>query len=306
MSFPRRHFWVFHLLTILVCAFFAARATGQLVAGLLLDRMPTGRRMVASTAAQPEAPLPTRSIGAVVSRNIFCSTCEASAASEGPSEQGAAPDSDAAPTKTSLKLRLLATLVPKDDPGGSIAFIVELDTGQTGVHGVGSKLGDGVTVLEIALRQVLIRNGQRKELLTLGDGEAEPMPTASEAFKRPDPLEGLEDVANGIRQVADRRYAIDRATLQKVLADSSLFTGVRVIPSVKDGQTVGFAVYAKVGSIPSLLGIFGGDVLQSVNGQAITTPEKAREVIRGLLGASQMTLSFVRRGVPLTHDYLIR
>jgi len=47
-------------------------------------------------------------------------------------------------------------------------------------------------------------------------------------------------------------------------------------------------------------------VLTTVNGQAITTPERALEVVRGLQGARQMTLSFIRRGVPLSHDYLVR
>ncbi len=313
MSSPRRYTWVIHLLTILVCAFFAARAAGRLVAGLLLERMPARERGLSPPPATPLEGAAPRAIGPVVSRNIFCSTCEPSTASgEGGKEgEGTTPAADGAPTKTALKLRLLATLVREDDPAASVAFIVDLATSQTGVYGVGAKLAEGVSVQEIALRQVLIRNAGRPELLTLGDGEAEPMVAAKAdaepgPFNRPEPLEGLEGISNGIRHVAEKRYAIDRATLNKALADSNLFAGVRAIPSMKDGQLIGFAVYAKVGSIPSLLGLFSGDVMQAVNGQPITTPEKALEVVRGLRSASQITLSFQRRGVPLTHDYLIR
>lgn len=312
MTSPRRHFWIFHLLTILVCAFFAARAAGRLVAGMVLERLPASPRpgvgpLATATADAP--PAPARAIEAVVTRNIFCSTCEPSAPT--PASEGGGAVVDGAPTKTSLKLRLLATLVRDDDPRASVAFIVDTGTAQTGVYGVGDKLADGVSVLEIALRQVLIRNAGRQELITLGDGEVEPLAAKSKdvepgPFNRPEPLEGLEGLANGIRHVAEKRYAIERATLNKALADSSLFAGVRAIPSMKDGQLIGFAVYAKVGSIPSLLGLFSGDVIQAVNGQAVYTPEKALEVIRGLRSASQLTLSFQRRGVPLTHDYLIR
>jgi type II secretory pathway component PulC len=304
MSAPRRDFWVIHLLTILVCAFFAARATGRLV-GLLLDQTPTGQRTLAAAAAPPEAAPAPRAITAVVSRNIFCSTCEVSSGSDSPSEDEAGTPSST-PTKTSLKLKLLATLVREDNPAQSVACINDLATSRTGVYGVGAKLGDGVSVVEITLRQVVLRNGQRQELLTLGDGEGEPSRAQEGQFRRPDPLEGLEGVASGIRQVADRKYSIDRAVLTKALSDTSLLTGVRAMPSLRDGQPVGLAVYPKVGSIPSLLGIFGGDVLQTVNGQAITSPAKALEVMQGLRGASQLTLSFVRRGVPLTHDYTIR
>jgi type II secretory pathway component PulC len=312
MTSPRRHFWIFHLVTILICAFFAARATGRLVAGIVLERLPVSSRpAIGSTTLTPDAPpASARAIDVVVTRNIFCSACEPIAPT--PASEGAGAAADGAPTKTSLKLRLLATLVRDDDPRASVAFIVDTETAQTGVFGVGDKLADGVSVLEIALRQVLIRNAGRQELLTLGDGEAEPMSVAKGKdvepgpFNRPEPLDGLEGISNGIRHVAEKRYAIERGTFNKVLADSRLFTGVRAIPSMKDGQLIGFAVYAKVGSIPSLLGLFSGDVIQAVNGQAVTTPEKALEVLQGMRGSSQISLSFQRRGVPLTHDYLIR
>lgn len=307
MSFSPRHFWMVHVVTIVVCAFFAARAAGHLVAGLLAgEPLPprTGERPAAAAAVLPMDGQPERATTAIVTRNIFCSTCEPAASSENPGSDQAG-EANAAPVRTSLGYSLLATMVNEDDPTASVACIMDTSTNQSRVYSVGARLTDTVKIIEIGVRQVLLLNGGRQEFLSLGAEESyRPAPVAK--FNRPEPEPHLEALADGMGQSAERKYWISRSVLDQMLTDPQrLFAGVRAVPRLLNGQPNGFAVYANVGSIPSLLGLFSGDVLQAVNGQPLTSPENALEVFRSLRGRS-FNLLFMRKGVPLTHDYEVR
>jgi len=309
------HVWVLHLMTIATCAFFAARATSRLISSKLVTPVEAPRSMRHASGLVASDPMPpARAVGPIVSRNIFCSSCEPSAAAEAPASAGSDPATSSGPTRTSLKLILLATLVA-DDPSASFACILDSTTNRTGIFGIGAKLPGEASLIEVAARQVLLLNGTRQELLTLGEGvpaegerhAASPPALIQGEFRVPDPMEGLESLAGSIKRVAGTKYSISRDLISRISSDPTLLSrSARLIPSSHEGKPNGFAVYAKPGSLPSMLGLFNGDVLQSVNGRSISAPEQALEALKALRNASHLSLTFSRKGVPLTHDYDIR
>lgn len=53
----------------------------------------------------------------------------------------------------------------------------------------------------------------------------------------------------------------------------------RIVPSVRDGKPHGFKLYAiRPGSIYVVLGLRNGDTITAVNGDDITTPDKALRI----------------------------
>ena len=83
--------------------------------------------------------------------------------------------------------------------------------------------------------------------------------------------------------------------------------GVRVVPSMKNGQPNGFKLYAvRPSSVYAKLGLTNGDTLQSINGFELTSADKALEVYTKLREATQLQVEITRRGKPMTLNYSIR
>ncbi len=113
--------------------------------------------------------------------------------------------------------------------------------------------------------------------------------------------------ARWIKRVGERRYRIDRQGLNKVLGDSQLLArSARIVPAIRGGRPSGFKLYAvRPGSIYQLMGLRNGDTVEQVDGQAITTPDKALEFYTRLRNAKQFSLTVRRRGVQLRFRYQI-
>jgi general secretion pathway protein C len=311
--FSNKHTWVFNLLTITVCAFLAAKALGHFVEA----KLPREKHQVraAQAALPPEPPNPRREITSILKRNIFCSSCDPVAALVEEPAADAPPvgDSDDKPVKTSLNLKLIATIT-SDEGTDNYASILDVTSDKAQIYTIGSKVpGDGV-ITDILERHVLLRANQRQEYLALeavegegGTSGAPPPPSSARRYRGPEPLPGLEGLGKGIRQVGAVRWEIKRGVISQLMSNQRLLgRGSRVIPVMKDGKPAGFRFFGRKGSVASLLGLYGGDTLKAINGQSITTPERALEVMTKLRTASYLTLTFDRKGEQLTHEYVIR
>ncbi len=102
----------------------------------------------------------------------------------------------------------------------------------------------------------------------------------------------------GVRQVADNRYEIDRNVIDSTLSNlNTIATQARIVPSFKNGVANGFKLFSiQPGSIYSSIGIENGDVVQRVNGYEINSPEKALELYQKLKESGHVTIELERGG----------
>lgn len=314
--FVRKYFWTINLLTIALCALFGARAVGRLVEANL-PAAKASRSAAPPPALEPPGPQ-QREISQILSRNIFCSTCEA--VSETPAKAEAnggdgEPTNDV-PVKTSLNLKLIATLVSDDDKAWSFAAVEDASDETTRMYAIGSKTPGDAVVTDIMDRRILLLNGNRNEFLDLDVGQALAGGVEQTPGDSPSPpvtmnapmMPGMEEISKGIRKVGEGKYEFERSALNRVLANTTLLArSARIVPSVRNGQPNGFKLYAiRPGSLYSMLGMLNGDTINAINGHAITTPDRALEVYTKLRNASNVSISFTRRGKVTTHEYTIR
>ncbi|MBN2495726.1 MAG: TonB family protein [Deltaproteobacteria bacterium] len=93
-------------------------------------------------------------------------------------------------------------------------------------------------------------------------------------------------------------HSIDRRMLERSVSDpSGVATQARIVPAFQDGQATGFKVFGiRPGSLYDGLGIENGDVLHAINGQPLSSPDKALSIYQGLKGESKFELDVTRRG----------
>jgi type II secretory pathway component PulC len=116
----------------------------------------------------------------------------------------------------------------------------------------------------------------------------------------------LEDA--GVTKVGDYRYDVERAAIERLLANpSGLARAARIVPEYKDGAVEGVRLFGIRASSPlSALGFRNGDIVKSVNGHPISDPDKALAVYRDVRTAKTITVAIVRQGKPLTLEYRIK
>ena len=85
---------------------------------------------------------------------------------------------------------------------------------------------------------------------------------------------------------------------------SEVATKARIVPSFKNGKPNGFKLFSiKPGSIYSKIGLRNGDVIQSINGYEMNSPDKALEIYQKLKDSTSITVDIQRRGRAMTMNY---
>ena len=117
-----------------------------------------------------------------------------------------------------------------------------------------------------------------------------------------------DQLARGVRKLGGRRYEIKRGALELALRNLRLLSAwVRVAPDVRHGKPCGFRVVAVMPTGPfAKLGLRRNDVLVSVNGLDIRTPDGALDAYGKLKSTSRFALGFLRDGREMVQEYRIR
>jgi general secretion pathway protein C len=302
----KRYFWVLGALTVFICAVFAAKATSHVVeAKFLGDSSKTPRvAAVVPSPMQPAKQTRSKDGSPLATRNMFCSEC-----TPAPVVANADPSSI---STTSLPLVLLATMV-STNPKDSYATIINTENQKQGAYSVGDPVpGASGAVKEIHYKYIDFENSGHIERLVLA-GATPPAVAAAPVAEQPanngEPVDDLQaSIDSGIKKIDDNNYEIDKALVDKVLANPmGVAKGARVVPAVKNGKPDGFKLYAiRPNSVYAKLGLTNGDTLQSINGFELTSADKALEVYTKLREATSLEVEVTRRGKPMTLKYSIR
>ena len=231
----KRYFWVLGALVVFVCALFAAKATSHIVeAKFLGDSAKTPRvAAVMPSPSKPAKEVRSKDGGAMASRNMFCSEC-----TPPPAVANADPSSI---NTTSLPLVLLATMV-STNPKDSYATIINTENQKQGAYSVGDQVpGATGAVKEIHYKYVDFENAGRIERVVLAGAQVPVAAAPPVAAEQPTGDENKDDlqasIDNGIKKIDDNTYEIDKALVDKVLANPmAVAKGARIVPAVKNGK----------------------------------------------------------------------
>jgi general secretion pathway protein C len=310
--FFRKYAWTANLLLLFAAAWLGARTVNTVLGAVIRPRPEVD--LAASPPAAPKPMLPVALDDAGLYRLIGQQPPRAPDAGPAPAPVPRnCDDSQAAPTKSDLRMQLVAGVIA-DRPRFSLATISDLSTRETHVLGVGDELG---TLRLLAVERVkddrdatgngfrvvaIICNGGTKEFLDFEPGTGAPPPSEAPNLGTapvPPPRPGPPGAPMaGVRQIADNRYEVDRGVIEKTLGDlNQVATQARIVPSFKNGVANGFKLFSiQPGSIYSSIGIENGDVVQRVNGYEINSPEKALELYQKLRESGHVTIELERGG----------
>jgi general secretion pathway protein C len=303
----RKYLWAVDLAIIALCSTVLGMAASGGVESKFAS-MPAPTRRPTMKLSKPGAkPAFDKDPTSILKRNVFCSACPPLLDD---------PDAEAEPevtdqqTKTTLPIELLAIMYapPPNGMRWSIAVIRDTEYKTVGAFPVGGKT-HGATVTEILETRVYLDNEGKTEYLDLFEAPApppKPVAAAPPVANKDDAL--AQALAKGIKKLSDNKYELQRSTLESVLGNMALLSrSARIVPEMKDGKAAGFRLFAVRPDGPfALIGMQNGDIISSINGLEITSPEKALEVYAKLKSASHLSLGMERNGQKLTKEYTIR
>lgn len=330
----KKHFWVVKLLGLAGATGLAASAiTTQIGSSMLfeagdeVEEAKDGEEDEDEEDAKKDAPPRSRSGGSksrqglaknIVERNIFCPTCTP-ATDEPPAQLYDADGRPIGPVirpgevKTSLPLKLMATM-ESSDPKYSFATIYDDDSGGAGLYSIDDVVRPGVLVTGIDRGLVHIRNGAALEYIEISaelEKKKEKSSKGKKGSKKKKPKKSdraIPGASDAINCPSDALCLVEREFVEKLMANPALLAKqARVVPSVKDGETVGFKFYGiRRDSLPKLLGLKNGDLLTHVNGEELTSMDKAMGLYTKLRRASNLSVTLERKGKTMNKEIQIK
>lgn len=259
-----------------------------------------------------------------------CGECEDSQTC---GSEGQCEDKDEGPDETELNIELIGTLSSPMDPMVRFANL-KVNGNDTQMVAIGDEVLEKATVVDIVSKMVILREGDKLTHVSMWAEESEkktagPSPAASRLrnsrtspLNRPQPGEGVTgapprtspnrglayDYSQGVKKQGDFEYQIDKSMLDEQLTDlTALGMQARVIPNYRKGKYEGFKlVGVRPGSLYRAIGIRSGDIIRSINGKAINSPNKAMELFNQLKNSSAIGLEVERRGKLENFNYTIQ
>jgi general secretion pathway protein C len=306
------------LLTLMLCAFFFAQGATALLAGKVLnteldDTPAPSTRAVATARTQRK-----RDPSVILKRNIFNS--ELGDLSDAPIEDPDLPlvDLPAEEVETPCKgtMRLIGTVVLPGDLVRSVAAIVGSDQ-KTRLHNGGAEI-EGAKIRAIQSDGVVLQNAGglcRLAMFEVDGAASKPKLKPAVSRKKPakrrgpsvDRNAGLSEaeMSEGIDKVNETNYNLSRSMLNKVLDNAGKIIGIAAVsPKMEGGQSIGMEIRGvRPNTLLTKLGIQNGDILESVNGQSLTSPDAALGAYSTLRTADKFSLSVRRDGRAMMINY---
>lgn len=229
-------------------------------------------------------PPPLNSFDVIVDRNIFGSTDETSHHGE---TRDMGLEEIEALEPTSLNISLLGTVTGSEE--NAWAVIEETRTKTQGLYRVGDTIKEAV-IKRILRGKVVLRVGDKDEILLMDVTETKEGGGAHPSLQ----------TAHGGNIIT-----VDRSDIRESLKNiNKLLTQARIRPHLKDGKPDGFRLsYVKTNSFFTKLGLKQGDIIKSINGKQINTPEDAFSFYQSLESGAPLSMEISRGDKPKTITY---
>jgi hypothetical protein len=178
---------------------------------------------------------------------------------------------------------------------------------------LGFAIGAALAGRAVALR-IAAALPARPALSSLGPRVPSPAtPPAACAFREPTrrqpaPRRDFDLLpANGVRRIGVHSYEIRREALDAFMAgETTLHACARIVPEIRNGRPVGFRHFSiRPDSLLAALGIANGDLLLSLNGISLATPDSALDAYTVLRTTSHLRLTMEHAGRLIDIDCVI-
>lgn len=311
LSYLKKYIVVVNLILIAALAYVFA----QIVNDRIKERISPPLEAAASDSISPGAVYTDQkpnlrssrsSYDVILDRNIFGLKSTSSAPSN--------LNPDEVP-QTTLNLELLGTVIK---PGVEASAIIKnLDNGKIQNY-VEGEIVDIITSERVELSRIesciaVLNRSEGPETIRCKRGNNNFSPNLgtnlldsggiSDAIRRSLEESGLNKENEGIREVGEGAYEVDRDTLEGLLSDpNQLITQARVIPQ-EDGLRF-FAI--RPNSVFSKIGIRNGDTLNRINDVNLDNVENAFRLFEELRGQGSFRVNLTRRGQNLTYQYTVK
>ena len=238
--------------------------------------------------------LPLNDYKPVLSNNVF--GFDAGSLSPLSSRSGAA--SPAVPM-ADVALSVLGTVAWS---GGFGYAIIKDPAGKQVVVKTGEQIpGSGTLELVFPNKIVVSLNGAKHEVDVL-----DVQSPASSSRPAPKARKGADGF---VKKTGEGAYVVDRTAVQESINNPKrLMTDARTVPYINpEGKQEGLTVTEVLkGGIYDQLGIRNGDVIISVNGLKLSTPESALQAYTSIKGARRLSVDIIRGGAKKTLSYTLR
>jgi len=212
--------------------------------------------------------------------------------------------------ETSLQLSLLGTIA--GDTKSARAIILDKRTRNQDIYMVGDSVQEAV-IRQILRGKIVLRHGEKDEILTMVEDE-EASDSSAKAEQSSGPIRRSRNVSRDEAQeeapgeIEVETVAIEQETLKNSMNDlNSLMTQVRVRPYFRQGRPEGLIVsQIQPDSIFEKMGFMNGDIIASVNGKLMSTPEEAFQLYNSLQSGEDVSIEITRRGQKRMLTYQIQ
>jgi type II secretion system protein C len=239
------------------------------------------KRAADSVPALPEARSPS-DYTEIVRRNLFA---EANGTKNPPSVSSGSKTPDSTPPAEELGLRLVGTIA--GSPAVSRVNLQDVKSNTTGVYRIGDTVA-AATVEAIERDTVVLRYEGRDLVLrrqsgAAGNNQSDPVKDKRKNGKEPVPSN------------APSTQAVSPSARAGYMTE--VFHNATIDPYVRNGRTEGLRITG-LDKIPmaETLGFKDGDIVQSVNGQPLTSKQKAFQVLMKAKTQSKVNIQLLRDG----------
>ncbi len=316
--------------TLAFCAFFFAQGTTSLVAATVF---PLNTEVVsvpntnsAKTTIAPGSEIPD--VKKILARNIFDSMTgplwppptdmiDTGENGEDDDDYVVDPKNPPPPCEGS-QVKLLASIYSASAPEWSFASL-STGSGSPLLYRTDGEI-EGHKILAVYPKAVYLRppGGKACSLLMFGQQAASSAkgpvasvtkkPPRNAAFERGQRSRGglsKDEMDQNINRVSDTKFTIQRSLIDKVLANqAALMRSARIVPHERNGQVEGVKLYGiRRNSLLGKLGLQNGDLLRSINGYDMTSPDSALEAYSRLRSADNLSVSIQRRRKDMNISY---